>query len=341
LRLVAVCTLFALAACGDGGTQADGGPEAGDDSGDPGQPDVGSGPKATTMTVLNASGTSLVSFPIGASGDVAPSVTISGNLTGLQSAGGLAIDSQHALYVATPLAILVFAPGASGNVAPARTIAGPSALPTTDSFASLAVSPDGTIYAASQASGSPQNPKILVFAQGANGNVAPVRTITGPSTMMQAVLSVSYFFTGIAVADATQHVYFFSTNADGDVAPKRTLNDGAGIVTGSSFNGVGALYLSRYEFTSSTVLAYIAGAMANATPLLALAGPTTKLTAADGVATDEASNVFVTNADPSGAAILVFDEAATGDVAPIRTISGASTTLAGDASQFPMPIVVW
>jgi len=152
---------------------------------------------------------------------------------------------------------------------------------------------------------------------------------------------VSYFFTAIAVADATQHVLFFSTSADGDVAPKRTLNDGAGIVTGSSFNGVGALYLSRYEFSSSTVLAYIAGAVANATPLLAIAGPTTKITAADGVATDESSNVYVTNADPGGASILVFDPAATGDVAPMRMISGSSTTLAGDASQFPMPIVVW
>jgi len=338
LRLVAVCTLFALAACGDGGTQADGGTDAGDAS-DTGV--VEAGPKATTITVLNASGTSLVSFPIGASGDVAPTTTISGNATNLQSAGGLAISAAHDLYVATPLAILVFAAGASGNVAPSRTIAGSNALASTDSFASIAVAPDGTIYAASQATSSPQNPKILVFSAGANGNVAPVRTITGPTTTMQAVLSVSYFFTGIAVADATQHVLFFSPNADGDVAPKRTLNDGAGIVTGSSFNGVGALYLSRYELTTSTVLAYIAGAMLNATPLLAITGPTTKITAAGGVATDESSNVFVTNADPGGAAILVFDAAATGDTTPIRTISGPTTTLAGDASQFPMPIVVW
>ena len=332
--------LFALVACGDGGTQADGGPEAGGDSSDA-SAQVDAGPKATTITVLNAGGTSLVSFPIGASGDVAPATTISGNLTGIQGAGGLAVDAQHALYVATPLAIFVFPPGASGNVAPARTIAGAAALPSTDSFASIAVSPDGTIYAAAQASSAPQNPKILVFAQGANGNVAPVRTIAGPTTTMQAVLSVSYFFTGIAVADATQHVLFFSTNADGDVAPKRTLNDGTGVVTGSWFNDIGALYLARYEFASSTVLAYIAGAMANATPLLAISGPATTLTAADGVATDESSNVYVTNADPAGASVVVFDASATGNVAPVRTLKGPSTTLSGDASQFPMPIVVW
>ncbi len=331
----------ALVACGDGGTQADGGgPEAGADASDA-SIDVDAGPKATTITVLNASGTSLVSFPIGASGDVAPETSVSGNLTGLQSAGGLAISAAHELYVATPLAILVFAVGANGNVAPARTIAGSSALPSTDSFASLAVAPDGTLFAASQATSAPQNPKILVFAAGANGNVAPIRTITGASTAMQAVLSVSYFFTGIAVADATQHVLFFGAMADGDVAPKRTLNDGTGVVTGSCFNGVGALYLSRYESSTSTVLSYIAGAMANATPLLAITGPTTKITATGGVATDEASNVYVTNADPNGAAVVVFDAAATGDVAPIRTISGPTTTLAGDASQFPMPIVVW
>jgi len=329
--------LFALA-CGGGGSQADGGPEAGDDSGDA-APEAGA--KATTITVLNASGTSLVSFPIDASGDIAPSATISGDLTGLSSAGGLAVSAAHELYVATPLAIVVFPPGASGNVAPARTIAGPAALPMTDAFASLAVAPDGTIFAASQASSAPQNPKILVFAPGANGNVAPIRTITGSATTMQAVLSVSWFFTSIAVADATQHVLFFSTSADGDVAPKRTLNVAPGVVTGSFFNGIGALYLSRYDVSTSTVLAYIAGAMADATPLLALTGPTTTITAAGGVATDEASNVFVTNADPAGASVAVFDSSATGNVAPIRTLKGPSTTLAGDASQFPMPIVVW
>ncbi|HEX4513759.1 MAG TPA: hypothetical protein VH054_09490 [Polyangiaceae bacterium] len=326
-----------LVACSDGGTPADGGaPEAGDDASEA-DVAVEAGPKATTMTVLNAGGTSLVSFPIGASGDVAPETTVSGNLTGLASAGGLAVSAAHELYVTTPLAILVFAAGANGNVAPARTIAGPTALPSTDSFASLAVAPDGTIFAASQTA-------ILVFAAGANGDVAPIRTITGPTTTMQAVLSVSYFFTGIAVADASQHVLFFSANGSGDVAPKRTLNDGTGVVTGSCFNGVGALYLSRYEFSTSTVLSYIAGAMADATPLLAITGPTTKITASGGVATDEASNVYVTNAAPNdvnGGAVLVFDPSATGNIPPIRTLQGASTTLSGDASQFPMPIVVW
>ena len=331
---------LSLVACGGGGTQADGGPDASD--GAPSDAiDSDGGPKATTITVLNASGTSIVSFPLGASGDVAPSSTIGGASTGLQSAGGLAIDAQHALYVTTPLAILVFAPGANGNVAPARTIAGPTALPSTDAFASIAVAPDGTIFAASQASSSPQNPKILVFAPGANGDVAPIRTLTGPTTTMQAVLSVSYFFTGIAVVDASQHVLFFSTSADGDVAPKRTLNDGAGIVTGSWFDDVGALYLARYEFSTSTVLAYIAGAQANATPLLALNGPATTITAAGGVATDDKDNVYVTNADPAGASVAVFAPTATGNVAPVRTLKGPTTTLAGDASQFPMPIVVW
>jgi hypothetical protein len=326
----------ALAACGDGKQNGDAGPEAGDDASDVQAPD--GGPKATTLAVLNASGTSIVTFPLSASGDVAPEST----LTGLSGAGALAVDAQHFLYVTTPLAILVFAPGSSGNAAPVRTIAGPNALPTTDDFAALAVAPDGTIYAASQlASGVTRNPKILVFAPNANGDVAPVHTITGPTTTMQAVLAVSYFFTGIAVADATQHVLFFSNNADGDVAPKRTLNDGTGVVTGSAFDNVGALYLARYEFSTSTVLAYIAGAIANATPLVSLNGPATQITAAAGVAVDDKSNAYVTNADPAGAAVLVFDATANGNVPPVRTLKGPSTTLVGDASQYPMPIVVW
>jgi hypothetical protein len=50
--------------------------------------------------------------------------------------------------------------------------------------------------------------------------------------------------------------------------------------------------------------------------------------------------MIVANADPTNTSILVFAAGSNGNIAPLRTVSGASTTLAGDASQYPMPVVV-
>ncbi len=245
------------------------------------------------------------------------------------------------MYVATPLAILVFAAGANGNVAPIRTIAGPNALATTDDFVALAVLADGTLFAASElTSGANRDPKVLVFAPNANGDVAPAQTITGGTTTMQAVLSMSVFFTEIAVVDASQRVLFFRPSDSGDIAPVRILQDAPGVVAGSAFDRVSSLFLARNDVSGGSVISFIAGAKGTPTPLANIVGGTTGLSAPAGVAVDVGGTVYVANADPAGASILVFSSVATGDTAPIRTISGPTTTLTGDVSQFPMPIVV-
>ena len=290
--------------------------------------------------MLDASGTSLVTFDATASGDVAPIATIAGDQTNLDAGVALAVDGSGNLYVATPLSILVFEAGASGNVAPVHVIAGPNALAATDQFVALAVLSDGTIFAASElTSGGQRNPKVLVFTSNANGDVAPAQTITGPLTTMQSVLSMSVFFTEIAVVDAAEQVLFFRPSDNGEVAPVRVLQDAPGIVAASTFDPVSALFLARDNPSGGSVISFIAGAKNTPTPLANITGPTTGLTAPAGVAVDVGGNVYVTNADPSGASILVFAQSATGDVAPIHTISGPTTTLVGDVSQFPMPIV--
>ncbi len=343
MRAVCIYFMAVFAACGGGGSS---GPDA-------------SAPDAMTadasfdvadvapvfpnaITIVNASGTSIVTFAGNAAGDAAPIATVSGDQTNLNSTSALAIDSSNAFYVATPSAILVFATGANGNVAPTRTIAGSSALASTDVFVSLAVLSDGTLIAASElATGASRNPKVLVFPPNANGNVAPSQTITGIATEMQNVLSVSVFFTEIAVADSAGPILFFRPSDNGNVAPVRVLNDPPpGTVEASAFDAVSALYLARYDSQSSSIISFIAGAKGNPTPLSTLVGAATNLTAPAGVAIDASYNVYVANADPAGASILVFDAYSNGNAAPARTIAGPSTTLTGDLSQFPMPIVV-
>jgi hypothetical protein len=286
-------------------------------------------------------GSSLVSFPMAASGNAAPSTVITGSSTNIVSASGLAADAQGNLYVSVELAILVFPPGATGNVAAARTIAGPNALPSTDDFVGVAVAPNGTVYAASELpGGTNRNPKILVFPAGSNGNVAPSATITGSSTTMQAVLAMGVS-TNIAEADAMQNVLFFNTTDTGNVAPKAALTLGGGLVEGLAFGPSNELSLAIWNFSTSSVVTYAAGAQGADPPIATITGALTTITNAGGVAVDASGDTYVTSANGTTASVLVFAPNATGNVAPIRTISGSATTLAGDASQYPMPIVVY
>jgi hypothetical protein len=85
-------------------------------------------------------------------------------------------DDFNNLYVANGHDILVFAPGAHGNVAPIRTIRGPHTGLT--NCVSIAVDPTGIVYAGNFFP-QDQDGHITVHAPGADGDVAPLHTITG------------------------------------------------------------------------------------------------------------------------------------------------------------------
>ncbi|MGH7814006.1 MAG: NHL repeat-containing protein, partial [Candidatus Binataceae bacterium] len=70
---------------------------------------------------------SVTIYPAGSSGNAAPNASIAGNLTGLDEAGGIAVDSSGNIYISNEAndSVTVYARGANGNAAPAITIAGP------------------------------------------------------------------------------------------------------------------------------------------------------------------------------------------------------------------------
>src|SRR5664279_797443 len=125
---------------------------------------------------------SVTSYDATASGDVPPSATLSGGMTGLAWPFGLALDSSGRLYVANAYAtnnVTVYALGASGDVAPTATIAG---LNTgLDYPIGLVLDGAGRLYVANDGDST-----ITVYAPGAAGNAAPIATIGGANSALHS-----------------------------------------------------------------------------------------------------------------------------------------------------------
>ena len=127
-------------------------------------------------------------FASGANGNVPPYRRIGGRNTGLAGClGGIALDANNNMYVVTGSGpgetghVLVFKANTFGNIAPIRNISG-SNTGLNQPFG-IAVGGNGAIYVAND-DGFFSDESITVYAAGANGNVAPTRTIAGTNTAL-------------------------------------------------------------------------------------------------------------------------------------------------------------
>jgi hypothetical protein len=124
---------------------------------------------------------SITVYSAGASGNAAPSRSIQGSNTGMNGAVYDAVDAAGKIYVSNAYAgsVTVYGAGANGNAAPVATIAGPSTLLTRPG--GIAVDAAGNIYVGNDGANA-STTFVAVFAPGATGNVAPIRTIAGTAT---------------------------------------------------------------------------------------------------------------------------------------------------------------
>ena len=139
---------------------------------------LGVDPTSGKIYAANDPGSTILIFPKGANGNVAPK-TLGGSKVPIQATEGIAVDSHGEIYVSDykANAIYVFAAGANGNTAPIRTIAGSKTLlnePVGMSFDSK-----GNLYVA-----NPYNFGLPIeeFAKDADGNVAPIAVLRGKHT---------------------------------------------------------------------------------------------------------------------------------------------------------------
>lgn len=242
-----------------------------------------------------------------ANGDAAPLRTIRGAATGLAQPIGLAVDTRNnEVLVANDSSITIYSRTASGNVAPLRTISGP-ATKLMDPFG-LAVDADrGEVLVSNfGAVSGPENQGhpglITVYNRLADGNIAPIRTISGPATGLQHPR-------GLTLDTVNNQVLVVNSGGSDPDGPPQPPS------------------ITVYNRTANGNVPPIAGRT--------ISGAATGLQIPIGLAVDTANNeVLVANFGGSDPTITIYNRMASGNAAPLRVIEGPATELQGPA--FPL-----
>lgn len=232
--------------------------------------------------------------------------------------------------------VTVYDAGANGNVAPLAAIAGSNTQ--LGPAEGVAFDAAGNIYVSNKGVGCVTS-CIAIFAAGASGNVAPLRTICGDKTQLTgliggiAVDSAGYIY----VADAPESILVFAPGASGNVAPVRVINgSNTGLATpiGIALDAAGHLYVANETASAGpvpgSITEYAPGASGNAAPVAAIVGLTTGVASPRGLALAN-GNIYVTNigAPAPEPSITVYPQGANGNVAPQNMITGPNTMLFG------------
>ena len=274
----------------------------------------------------------------------------SGGSGGGSGAASIFVTQDNAFFLPpSPSTILQFSTAANGDVNPNSTITGPSQV----IFTALAADAAARLYVGGSIFNS--NPdsvgsvEILVYSAGANGTANPARTITGSATGLNvdnqngiealAVDSSGNIYVNVIYSPsngvAFPAIAVYPSTANGNVAPMRVIGGSATTIAQSSPNQIaldsaGNIYVpGGAPLFPDSILIFNSSATGNVLPTSTLTGAATMLDDVVGVALDSAGNIYVANGSIMGStpSILEFGAGSTGNAAPIRTISGAATTM--------------
>jgi len=166
----------------------------------------------------------------------------------------------------------------------------------------------------------PNHSSITVYSRTANGNAAPVRTISGNLTGLNAPngIAVDTVNNEIFVANyLSKSITVYARTADGNTAPLRTISGLGGPVSVAVDTINNEILVANLD--SSIIAVYTRTASGSAAPVRtfsSLGYPT------DAIAVDTANNEIFVNANSVTA---VYARTANGIASPLRIIAGSST----------------
>jgi hypothetical protein len=292
------------------------------------------------LYAANFNAESITEYTLHATGNASPVRTIRGPHTGLGNVRDVAVDSSgyiFAVNLSGPFFIDVFAPNATGDATPMREITGLKTL-LSDPLA-IALDMRGYLYVANQTEEGPPAASILVFAPGANGNVAPVRQIFGAGEAIKLAVdgggNLIVAVTGPFGSTMPNEILVYAPGANGNATPTRRISGpDTGLGVGASAEGYWSVAVlpggARIRAAVSGGAAprlnvYANGATGDAAPAFTLTGPLTQLGGTDALAVDTASREYIASAQANS--INVYPSNASGDVPPVAIISGPNTGL--------------
>jgi hypothetical protein len=269
-------------------------------------------------------------YPAALSGNISPNTVISGSLTQLTRVGGIIVDTTGEIYVANidTEEIVGFAPGSSGNVAPNVVIAGSNtalAWPV-----GLALDASGNLYVANCGSSCQSDlsqPSVLEFSSGSNGNVSPIRNISGSQTQLAHANAPALDSSGnIYVSNYVENtIVVFAFNANGNVSPIRVIAGSNSLLDGPEGIAVDSHGLWAGSASEDFLERFKPNANGNVPPAAVISGKRTGIGDLDGIAVDSRGNVWASS--PGNRGILEFATGAHGDAKPLREIHGSNTQL--------------
>lgn len=244
------------------------------------------------------------------------------------------------LYVTIPYsakfpsgAVAVYRSGATGHARPLQYIAGGKTGLSTPS--DIAVDSDGNMYVANFH--GINSDRVTVYASGATGNVAPIRTIAGPHTGLAKPFGIAlnpvngdiYVTNRQGGSSLVGSITIYSSGSSGNVAPIRTiegpatgLNNPGSLVLDASGN----IYVPNIKANSITV--YNAGSAGNAAPTTTISGSHTQLHQPFQLTLDSSLNIYTANFS-TPTSLTIYAAGATGNATPMRMIAGTKTKLDG------------
>lgn len=283
----------------------------------------------TNLARSGSGAPSVTVYPADRSGNVPPSEVIAGPQTQLSEPDGIVVSNGGEIYVADSDTdeIVGFQRGATGDVAPDVVIAGSNTL--LQAPVGLSLDAKGNLYVGNcgSACGASLAPSVLEFKAGSNGNVAPIRDISGPQTELADANDPAIGPAGdIYVSNTTNYsIDVFSHDANGNVKPVRVIAGSRAQLDQPDGVAVNRRWLYASASPGHYLERFHRKAKGDAPPVAIIRGNKTHLGNVDGIALDALGTLYA--ASPSTSSVVEFAPLANGNIRPFRKIVGSRTQL--------------